>query len=413
MSSKSYGDDSLSETRYNYYYIHTVFGHFVKDTLDYFTDYLYPRFQWKVVGTYNKAVEYLNKQIKYERETDQPMLPALILDPTGDFELDEKYGKMLYRFPNLAPGFAKYIYSPIYQDRNVLITVAFGRIIGDFNFTALLSSFYEYTDMRIYLNMIFGGKERYIYPKWFNSFIILPPEIYNYEYINEETGEKYKINLKEAHNQLVKTTNTDELVYPCRILPKYKLTGISDASTKFGGVSDLPNWKLNFTVSFEIEMPTYIILESNYLVEKIVTNIGYESCYSSNSTFNENITTERIPVNVDSFETNISHGLDSTSNTQIIFSEESIVNNKKSKVFKTRYYHIVTQEEADSTTIIAINIPEIINDKNLLILNGMHGNLLYDDHYIINNEGTMIIIDKNNVTLQPGNILEIYIYEYI
>ena len=140
-------DSDKIETRYNYFWIHNVFGHFVKDTLDYFADYLYPRFTWKVVGTYDKALEYLNKQVQYARETDQPMRPALICDPSGEFSFDETYGKQPWRYPNLAPGFAKYMFHPIYQDQNVLITVAFSRMVGELNFIGLMSSFYEYTDM--------------------------------------------------------------------------------------------------------------------------------------------------------------------------------------------------------------------------------------------------------------------------
>lgn len=410
MTYHQHGDEDLITTRYNYFWIHNVFGHFVKDTMDYFADYLYPRFSWKVIGTYDKAVEYLNKQIQYARETDQPMLPALVLDPSGDFEFDETYGKMLYRFPNLAPGFAKYLWTPIYQDQNILITVGFGRVIGEFNFTAILSSFYEYTDMRVFLNMIFGGKDRYIYPRWFNSFIILPEEIYNYEYTNDATGEHYTINIDESYNQLVKTTNTNEVVYPCRIRPKYRLTSLSDSSTKLGGVANLPDWKLNFTLSYEIEIPTYLVLETDYLAEKLSVNIGYESCYTANQIYSD---VSENPASIESFDSNVAHGLDSTSNTEITFPTEATIDNKKSRIFKTRYYHIVTQSEVDSTTVVEITIPEVVLDRNLLRLNGKYGNLAYGDHYTINNEGTILTINKEHVTLELGDILEIYIYGYI
>lgn len=401
-------DEDRVPTRYNNFWIHTAFGHFAKDTLDYFSDYLYPRFQWKIVGTYNKSVEYLNKQIQYGRETDQPMLPALILDPSGDFGFDPTYGKLLYRFPNLAPGMTKYVYNPIYQDQNILITVGFSRIIGEFNFTAILSSFYEYTDMRIFLNLIFGGEERFIYPRWFNSFIILPPEIVNYEYTNDVTGEHYHLNIENAYNQLIKTTNTNELVYPCSIKPIYKLTGMSDNSTRLGGTDNLPEWKLGFNVSYEVELPTWLILESDYLAEKMKVNVNYGSCYTENNVYS----TESVPVNIESFDANIDHGLDSTSNSEITYPTEATIDNKKSRVFKTRYYHIVTQQEVDSTTIVDITIPEPVTDLNLLMLNGKYGFFSYGDHYTLFNS-TTLRINKQTVTLELSDILEIYIYEYI
>jgi hypothetical protein len=402
-------DSDKIETRYNYYWIHNVFAGFAKDTLSYFGDYLYPRFEWQVVATYDKAVEYLNKQAKYNRETDQPMRPGLILDPSGDFGFDETYGKMLYRFPNLAPGLVKYMYQPIYQDKNVLITVAFGRMIGEFSFIGLMSSFYEYCDMRVYLNLIFGGLERFIYPRWFNSFIILPEEIYNYSYNNDVTGLQYTINIVEAYSKLIKTANTNELVYPCTILPRYKLTGITDSSSKLGGVEGLPDWKLGFTISYEIEIPTFLILESDYLAEKLTVNVGYGSCYSSNQVYSES---DEISVDIDSFDSNIDHGLDSTSNSTITFPDEATIDNRKTRVFKTRYYHIVTDSEATSVTTIDINLPEVVTDHNLLKFVGKYGELKYGDHYTIVSGGTIIRVDKVYVSLQTNDILEIYIYEY-
>jgi hypothetical protein len=410
MTWTPHGDADLNPNRYNYFYIHNVFGHFVKDTLDYFADYLYPRFgDWKIVGTYDKAVEYLNKQTQHGRETDQPLRPALILDPSGDFGPDESFGKMGYRYPNLMPGFAKYVWDPIYQDQNILINVAFGRIVGEFNFIALLSSFYEYTDMRMYLNLVFGGLDRFIYPQWFNSFIILPPEIYNYEYINDVTHETYTINLEDSYNTLVKTTNQNEVVYPCNIKPRYKLTGISDASSRLGGPDNLPDWKLNFTIAYEIEMPTYLILKSDYLAERMELNIGYESCYTVNNIYSVG---SENPVNIDTININIDHGLDSTSNSEI-GDVVVTIGNKISKLFKTRYYHIVTQGEADSTSVIYISLPEPVIDINLIRLNGKYGNLKYYDHYTIDSTGLILTIDKHYVELDVGDVLEIYIYEYM
>lgn len=403
-------DQDKIEERYNYFWIHNVFAHFCKDTLDYFADYLYPRFSgWKVLGTYDKAVEYLNKQIQYARETDQPMRPALVLDPSGEFSFDETYGKQPWRYPNLSPGFVKYMYEPIYQDQNVLITVAFSRMIGELNFTGLMSSFYEYTDMRVFLNLIFGGTERFIYPRWFNSFIILPSEIYDYQYSNPYTGVHYKINIDEAYNHLVKTTNTNELVYPCTIKPIYKLTSVSDASSRLGGVEGLPDWKLGFTLSYEVELPTFIVLQSDYLAEKVTINVGYGSCYTQNQVYS---TSESVPVNIESFDANVSHGLDETSNSQVTFPEEATINNFHSRLFKTRYYHIVTQTEADSTTYVDITIPEEVTDNNLFKLVGKYGELEYGDHYNILNT-TILRIDKTHVTLEKDDILELYIYQYI
>ena len=74
------------QTRWRYHFIHNVYAHFFNDMLEYFSTYLYPRFEYTVVGTYDKAVEYLEKCQQYARETDKPLLPALILNPSGEFD---------------------------------------------------------------------------------------------------------------------------------------------------------------------------------------------------------------------------------------------------------------------------------------------------------------------------------------
>lgn len=404
-------DQDKIETRYNYMWIHNVFGHFVKDTMDYFAEYLYPRFSpWKVIGTFDKAVEYINKNRLMGRDADQPQRPGLILDPSGEFNFDDTYGKLPYRYPNLAPGWVKYVYEPIYQDEQVLITVAFGRLVGEFNFLALMSSFYEYTDMKVFINLIFGGTERPIFPRWFNSFIILPPEIYNYEYYNDVTGMHYHLNLDKAYHQLVRTTNTDEVVYPCRIKPRYKLTNMTDSSARLGGVDNLPDWKLAFTLSYEVEIPTYLVLESDYLAKSVQVNINYGSCYSSNEVYLQN----SVPTTITSFTSNVELNIDSTSNTEtIIYPDQATIKEIAPRLFKTRYYHILTKEEADSTTVIEITLPEQIIDHQLLSLVSKAGPLTYWDHYKITNNGWEITIDKTHVTLEEKDILEIYVYEYM
>jgi len=399
------GDDQKITTRYNYFWIHNVFGSFIKDTMDYFADYLYPRFTWKVIGTYDKAVEYYNKTTQLGRESDQPQLPGLILDPSGDFNIDETYGKFLYRFPNLAPGQLKYVYEPMYQDQNILITAGFSRFIGDINFIGLMSSFYEYYDMKVFLNLIFGGNDRPIYPKYFTSFIILPEEIKSYRYENDVTGVSYNLNIENAYERLVKTTNTNELVFPVNIKPLYRLTGMSDASNRLGGTSNLPSYKLNFTVSYEIELPTFLVLESDYLAKQVKINVNYGSCYSVNNSYTI------VPNAVNEIDSTVDLGLDETSNSTVTFPTEATVVDLGFMTFKTRYYYIATKSDETSTTYIDITIPETILDVSLLKVNTKWRLLLYGDDFTIEDYGTILRINKTKVSITEGDVIELYIYK--
>jgi len=397
-----------------YLFIHNVFGHFYKDTLNWLST-IYPRFQYKVLGTYEKSVEYIDKMCQFGRETDKPLFPALILNPTGDFMPADAIagGRQLWRYPFLSPAFIKRVYDPIYQDQNIIVTPGFMRIKGDMEFIMLFSSFYEYCDVRMFLFNTFGGLDRIIYPLFYNSFIILPQEFLDYEYYNEYTGLKYKIDWTTAsgYQYLVKTIAQDKLVVPLRIKPQYSLVSLSDASTRYGGSDNLPEWKLTGTMNFEIELPNYMVLESDYLSEKISLNIEYGSAYSVYHDF-----VQPPPE----FKTVIpkiySYGLDSTSNSEMEIPPEILPGSCGTGtdfVLDGRYFHFVTQAEVDSTSNLVIVLPLEINDQRELTLFSSSGEMAYGDHYTLSSDGKEVIINRSRVDLYTDMVIELYIYKRV
>jgi hypothetical protein len=263
----------------HYMYIHNVFGNFYKSVLQYYSEYLYPRFTWTVMGTYDKAVEYITKQeLLNGREGDQPQTTSLILNPSGEFTIADAItgAKQQWRFPNLAGGFVSRLFEPIYRDDDVTITPGFSRFMGDIELIMLCSSFYEYCDLRVYMMQIMGGFDRYIYPEYFDSFIIIPPEFYNYVYTNEITGVTHQIDWTKTNieNKLIETTNKNEWIIPVKIKPIFKLTSLSDSSTKYGG-DQLADWKLSATISYEIEIPTFLCIETDMLLKGVEINLGF------------------------------------------------------------------------------------------------------------------------------------------
>jgi len=430
-------------------FIHNVFGCFVENTLEYFGDYLYPRFKHQVVGTYDKAVEYITKQEHYGREGDKPNLPALILNPTGDMNLDDSQSlaKQLWRFPHLAPHLAQQLFQPVYQDNNVEINVAFTRLKGEIELLALLPSFYEYFDLKIFLIQHFGGEGRPIEPMYFNDFITLPEELVNYEYTNDATGEAYKLDWENngAYEFLVETTNQNELIIPGKLKPRYTLRGMSDGSNRYGGADDVASWKLSSIIEYEIEVPTFIILKTDYMVENIDFNLRFGSVYSKYSEYNlptNEIIIERhwdsgyqestntiINTAVES-NPDVIDDLNSNTNTSSIDDPniargdvnynyqktptENICNSEKiirEIVFKTRYFHEITQEQADSTSDVIITMPEPVYDMTLIKVQSKYGLMEYGTHYIIENSGNDIKIIVKNVNLTKGDFIEIFIYE--
>lgn len=398
------GDATKIATRYEYQFIHNVFGSFYKSTLDYLT-YLYPRFNYTIIGTYDKAVAYLTKKENLEgRELDKPNLPALILNPSGELDTADT-GKQFFRYPNISPSWAKRIWEPIYQDQNVVVTVGFSRVKGDIELLMLLNSFYEYCDLRMYLLNIFCGKDRIIFPQYFDSFIILPSEVYEYTYNNSHTGTTYRLDWESCGvtNQLIKSTNQNEWVFPVRIKPWYKLTNMGDASTRYGGIEKLADWRLSCTIEFEVEMPSFIILEENYFANKMVINIKYGSTYSKYSDYCP-------PEKRDIVRLNYDIGLEDQVNSNTSLSDAtSTIETKITVNFKTRYFHIITSDEATSGDDLVITLPEIITNYDLVIINSRYGELKYKDHWDINSN--ILTIFSSYVSLVSDMVIEIYIYE--
>jgi hypothetical protein len=288
-------------------------------------------------------------------------------------------------------------------------------------FLALCTSFYEYCDLRVYLLQMFTGNDRYIYPRFFNSFIILPKELLDYEYTLVD-GTTYKIDWESsgAQCQLVKTINKDMLVYPCTIQPRLKLTGITESSTKLGGLDKLADWRLTFNVEYEIEIPTFLVLISDYLAENINFQLMYESCYTANDLTGIKRPPGYITQMTTHWDTTITGGEDicgdettpSESGIQVILPDTAEIIQDRNTIETTRYYYTI-DSTADLSVNIVINLPEVVTDPKLLLLYSKNGVIPYGDYYQINPAGTELTVFTNNVKPQAGDILEIYIYKII
>jgi len=422
----------------NYFFIHNIFAHFFDDTLYYFADYLYPRFKHQVVGTYDKAVEYINKTSEYGNEHDMPNLPAIVLNPSGEFRISDAISgaQQLWRFPNISGGNSRLLgilYDPIYQDSNVKVSPIFTRIKGEFELILLLNSFYEYCDMKLYLYQIFGGEGRPIYPVTFRTFLIVPEEMLNYQYSNPVTGETHTLDWDGAgiYTTLVKTTNRNEIVVPVNITPRYTLVGMSDGSMKYGGVDKLADWRLNVNIEYEIEMPWYVYLDTDYLSETINFQFSAISGIAGGVYINDKISSYEDFIKEVGSEDNYIDIVNSTIDTGLRpgvhgepFSDEEIENTKvceKSEWKKSEFfYYIFNQDDIsnlDNNNLTDGFIIPFRNDSdNKLFILSKFGELLINVDFIISdiNSRDSLIQIKNrtddNIVWKVDDILEIYTF---
>ncbi len=451
----------MANQKHHYAFVHNAFGKFIESTRDYFVSDLFPRFNWSVIGTYDKAVEIFNKE-QNGPPPQRPQLPALVIDPTGDINLDEaRHGsKQLFRFPNLAPGLLNRLYEPIYRDENVLITPGFTRLKGELECVALLNSFYEYFDFRILLLQMFGGLERPIHPVTFDTFIILDSKILSYKYENDVSHVEYEIDwlTNGASEHLVPTTNKNEVIFPCRIRPFYYLMSQGDNSEKYGGTDNIAEYRLSFNITYEIEIPTMILINENLdltLSERhIKLNINYGSSnshYFLEDAYNESKLKEEIdkinsrvifpslkqrlisdkkaeytelagfqydesgnviksvkyaPINESSFESTIS-------------SEGEVENVKSIDVeLLSRYYHVLTSEQLEEEEF-DVDLPIKIEDLDYIInggfkVNSKFGEMIYKTHFDIVTTSepydTLRIYMEDIHGLIENDLIEIFYY---
>jgi hypothetical protein len=302
------------------------------------------------------------------------------------------------------------MFDPIYQDANMRISPIFMRFKGEIELIYLVNSFYEYLDLKVHLINQLGGTDRVIYPNFFSSYLIIPEDFVTYTYSNEYTGLRYKLDWESsgATTQLIRSTAQNELVLPLTIKPQFTMTDLADGSTRYGGTDSIADWRLTVNLNYEVEIPTYIVVNSNYLVENIQLEVRYGSIYSQE-------THDDVPVNRQITRYHWDWGFDETSNSVATLDPTdatSTMSMTHDIVLSETYYHIVLASEADATSnwIIEIPPPAFIDGPEYALLYSHDGLMNYGDHYLLSGDGKTIMIKYEYVTFTEGDLIEIYVY---
>lgn len=252
----------FAENGYNFF-INNCMGSFFRGTLNWWADVFYPRINYRVIGTYDKAVEYFTKKKTHEHEIDRNILPSITLDPAYEFQPAEVGGRFYWQYPLLSSGLGKKLYNRIptlEEDQSISLVPVFTRYEGAFDLTFWLHSVYELFDVRVYMLQFCGGLNRQIRPAIFDSFITVPQELVDYEYTDSD-GNSHTIDWSQTDLKATLVENTGHYHYtlPTKLTPMYKLASLSDSSEKFGG-DNICKYKLTATFEYEIDLPTYMVM---------------------------------------------------------------------------------------------------------------------------------------------------------
>jgi hypothetical protein len=161
-----------------------------------------------------------------------------------------------------------------------------------------------------------------------------------------------------------------------------------------------------------------MIFSSDYLTKDFNIFINSGSVYSANDYSNvppdvkiANPDLFVVPQIKQNYLFNMIVGDDTTSNT--VIEPECSQETQPTLKFKTRYAYTVTQSDYDSTSDIIIQLPEVISDPQFIIVNSNYGQMTYGDHYVLQNNGSELLIKKDSVDVTVGMIIELYVYAYL
>lgn len=254
-------------------YTHSCFMSLFSGMLNWIADVLYPRIQYKVISTYDKAVEvFKKKQQNVDGQVNTNFLPALTLDPVLDFSNEERAGRFYWMFKNLDHRWYLKPWKTIrLVKQGAAITPMFTRYQGTVEVTAWLTSIYEYIDYRTRLIQYCGGYQRWIRPECFWTHLILPEEI-----AKAHTGDHGPINWDAINPDLIilETTTERVLALPFQLDAIWRLDSCGDSSQKMGG-DQIAEYKCNATFTWECNIPTFIRFQDyQYPIETIKLNVG-------------------------------------------------------------------------------------------------------------------------------------------
>jgi hypothetical protein len=262
-----------------YFFVNNCIGSFYRGILDWFGDEFYCRTNYKVIGTYEKSVEFFNKKCELGREVDTNILPSLTLDPSYDFQPEERGGRFLWQSQWQAAGLGERVFDSYkvgLDEQCVRLTPVFSRYQGSFELIWWLNSVYELLDVRTYLYQFSSGIGRIMRPKCFECFIILPDAI-----LEHEDGNGVPVDWSNTEMTVRKITNMnkDMATMPILLNPWFKFDAISDATQKYGG-DDIAEYKLSVTVNYEIELPTYVVITPHAKLKFVDLNMSMDAAYS-------------------------------------------------------------------------------------------------------------------------------------
>jgi hypothetical protein len=182
------------------------------------------------------------------------------------------------------------MYEPIFHDDHVKIIPIFTRNKGTSETVLISHTSPENQDYHFKTMQWFDHNVWYKFPTALDTRLLIPVEMVGYEYNAEYTGCHYCIDWAgtELDQQLIRSMDQMHYIFPIKSQPMIRLASISDGTTFYGGTEE-PDYRLNMTFEWEIEIPGYIVLRTDYKIDDIKRYIIINGEYETDFVVNEQV----------------------------------------------------------------------------------------------------------------------------
>jgi hypothetical protein len=257
------------------YYTHGTLHNFYLSFKDWMGNMLGIQSKDIFMGGYSKGAERVRNIINNDKLKVESIDGILNIDPTGEINMEETMGKELWRYPNVITNKSKYynLSELLYKDDNIEMTIIFNRITADINCTLFLGSLSKYLDYRMYLLQLFrGGNDRSFKPYTFINNMIFEDNFIEASYYNEITKKIEQLHWDDTtllNKKLIKQLGESKYVYPILAEPLIKMSSVNDSSNNKNVGQDLDTYMLNWTINYELTIPSYLFVNTEYDIEEI------------------------------------------------------------------------------------------------------------------------------------------------